>query len=95
MSGAAADLAGSGNKKIALLIGDADTLTRLRSAQRRYILDLFSGQVLRRFQCPHSHEATGDHQHIGAVAAEGLAVEAESGAERGHECVDSCGAHAP
>lgn len=29
--------------EIALLIGDADTLTRLRSAQRRYILDLFSG----------------------------------------------------
>ena len=30
--------------EIALLIGDADTLTRLRTAQRRYILDLFSGQ---------------------------------------------------
>lgn len=29
--------------EISLLIGDADTLTRLRSAQRRYILDLFSG----------------------------------------------------
>ncbi|BEE16766.1 MULTISPECIES: protoglobin domain-containing protein [Aeromonas] len=29
--------------EIALLIGDADTLTRLRTAQRRYILDLFSG----------------------------------------------------
>lgn len=29
--------------EIALLIGDADTLGRLRSAQRRYILDLFSG----------------------------------------------------
>lgn len=29
--------------EIALLIGDADTLSRLRSAQRRYILDLFSG----------------------------------------------------
>lgn len=29
--------------EIALLIGDADTLARLRSAQRRYILDLFSG----------------------------------------------------
>jgi diguanylate cyclase (GGDEF)-like protein len=29
--------------EIALLIGDADTLKRLRSAQRRYILDLFSG----------------------------------------------------
>ncbi|MGY4107716.1 diguanylate cyclase domain-containing protein [Aeromonas encheleia] len=29
--------------EIALLIGDADTLTRLRMAQRRYILDLFSG----------------------------------------------------
>ncbi|MEI6261467.1 MAG: GGDEF domain-containing protein [Deltaproteobacteria bacterium] len=29
--------------EIALLIGDADTLIRLRSAQRRYILDLFSG----------------------------------------------------
>lgn len=30
--------------EIALLIGDADTLTRLRIAQRRYVLDLFSGQ---------------------------------------------------
>lgn len=29
--------------EIALLIGDADTLARLRNAQRRYILDLFSG----------------------------------------------------
>ncbi len=29
--------------EIALLIGDADTLRRLRSAQRRYIIDLFSG----------------------------------------------------
>lgn len=29
--------------EIALLIGDADTLARLRSAQRRYILDIFSG----------------------------------------------------
>lgn len=29
--------------EIALLIGDADTLARLRSAQRRYILDLFGG----------------------------------------------------
>jgi diguanylate cyclase (GGDEF)-like protein len=29
--------------EIALLIGDADTLERLKSAQRRYILDLFSG----------------------------------------------------
>ncbi|WP_421262518.1 protoglobin domain-containing protein [Aeromonas jandaei] len=29
--------------EIALLIGDADTLNRLRAAQRRYILDLFSG----------------------------------------------------
>jgi diguanylate cyclase (GGDEF)-like protein len=29
--------------EISLLIGDADTLSRLRSAQRRYILDLFSG----------------------------------------------------
>ncbi|WP_373973641.1 diguanylate cyclase [Chitinibacter sp. SCUT-21] len=29
--------------EIALLIGDADTLNRLRSAQRRYVLDLFSG----------------------------------------------------
>ncbi len=29
--------------EIALLIGDADTLDRLRAAQRRYILDLFSG----------------------------------------------------
>jgi diguanylate cyclase (GGDEF)-like protein len=31
------------NAEIALLIGDADTLSRLRSAQRRYIIDLFSG----------------------------------------------------
>lgn len=29
--------------EIALLIGDADTLNRLRMAQRRYVLDLFSG----------------------------------------------------
>lgn len=29
--------------EISLLIGDADTLARLRSAQRRYILDLFTG----------------------------------------------------
>ena len=29
--------------EIALLIGDIETLTRLRHAQRRYILDLFSG----------------------------------------------------
>jgi diguanylate cyclase (GGDEF)-like protein len=29
--------------EIALLIGDADTLERLRNAQRRYITDLFSG----------------------------------------------------
>lgn len=29
--------------EISLLIGDADTLGRLRSAQRRYVLDLFSG----------------------------------------------------
>ncbi|OHX12207.1 diguanylate cyclase [Chromobacterium sphagni] len=29
--------------EIALLIGDADTLQRLRSAQRRYVIDLFSG----------------------------------------------------
>ena len=33
----------TGVAEIALLIGDADTLARLRSAQRRYILDLFSG----------------------------------------------------
>lgn len=29
--------------EISLLIGDADTLTRLRNAQRKYILDIFSG----------------------------------------------------
>ncbi|HEX5670145.1 MAG TPA: GGDEF domain-containing protein [Sulfuricurvum sp.] len=29
--------------EISLLIGDADTLARLQSAQRRYVLDLFSG----------------------------------------------------
>lgn len=29
--------------EIALLIGDSDTLKRLRNAQRRYIIDLFSG----------------------------------------------------
>ncbi|MDX1464040.1 MAG: GGDEF domain-containing protein, partial [Marinirhabdus sp.] len=29
--------------EISLLIGDADTLTRLRSAQRKYVLDMFSG----------------------------------------------------
>jgi diguanylate cyclase (GGDEF)-like protein len=31
-------------REIALVIGDADTLARLRSAQRRYVLDLFSGE---------------------------------------------------
>jgi diguanylate cyclase (GGDEF)-like protein len=30
--------------EIAILIGDADTLSRLKSAQRQYILDLFSGK---------------------------------------------------
>ncbi|MCF7498866.1 GGDEF domain-containing protein [Pseudoalteromonas sp. L1] len=30
--------------EISLLIGDADTLTRLRDAQRQYIIDLFCGQ---------------------------------------------------
>ncbi|NIR93668.1 MAG: GGDEF domain-containing protein, partial [Gammaproteobacteria bacterium] len=30
-------------QEISLLIGDAETLRRLRSAMRRYILDLFSG----------------------------------------------------
>ena len=30
---------------IALHAGDADVLTRLRATQRRYILDLFSGQL--------------------------------------------------
>lgn len=34
----------TGVPEIALLIGDADTLARLRSAQRRYVLDLFGGQ---------------------------------------------------
>ena len=29
--------------EIALLIGDSDTLERLRNAQRQYVLDLFSG----------------------------------------------------
>ena len=29
--------------EISLLIGDADTLVRLRSAQRKYVMDLFSG----------------------------------------------------
>ena len=29
---------------ISLLIGDADTLRRLRTAQRKYVIDLFSGQ---------------------------------------------------
>ncbi|MGD0958174.1 MAG: GGDEF domain-containing protein [Methylomonas sp.] len=33
----------TGVAEIALLIGDADTLSRLKSAQRRYVLDLFSG----------------------------------------------------
>lgn len=32
--------------EIALVIGDADTLARLRNAQRRCILDLFSGVLL-------------------------------------------------
>ena len=30
-------------EEIAMLIGDADTLSRLRSAQRKYVTDLFSG----------------------------------------------------
>ena len=30
--------------EISLLIGDSDTLNRLRNAQRKYVLDLFSGQ---------------------------------------------------
>ncbi|MBK8232499.1 MAG: GGDEF domain-containing protein [Candidatus Eisenbacteria bacterium] len=30
--------------EVALVIGDADTLARMKHAQRRYILDLFSGQ---------------------------------------------------
>jgi len=34
----------TGIREIALVIGDADTLARLRSAQRRYVLDLFSGE---------------------------------------------------
>ena len=29
--------------EISLLIGDADTLMRLRNAQRKYVIDLFSG----------------------------------------------------
>ncbi len=29
--------------EISLLIGDADTLRRLRTAQRKYVIDLFSG----------------------------------------------------
>jgi len=33
----------TGVAEIALLIGDADTLARLRAAQRRYVQDLFSG----------------------------------------------------
>lgn len=33
----------TGIEEIALVIGDADTLFRLRTAQRRYLLDLFSG----------------------------------------------------
>lgn len=31
--------------EISLLIGDADTLRRLRAAQRNYVLDLFSGHI--------------------------------------------------
>ena len=34
----------TGNPEIALLIGDADTLYRLTLAQRKYIIDLFSGE---------------------------------------------------
>jgi GGDEF domain-containing protein len=30
--------------EISLLIGDAETLTRLRNAQRKYVIDLFSGK---------------------------------------------------
>lgn len=33
----------TGVTEIALLIGDAETLARLKTAQRRYVLDLFSG----------------------------------------------------
>lgn len=32
-------------EEVALLIGDADTLKRLHSAQRKYVLDLFSGRT--------------------------------------------------
>lgn len=35
--------------EISLLIGDADTLLRLRSAQRCYVLDLFSGEYGREY----------------------------------------------
>lgn len=35
--------------EISLLIGDADTLARLRTAQRKYVLDLFSGQYGTRY----------------------------------------------
>lgn len=45
--------------EIALLIGDADTLLRLRNAQRKYIIDLFSGN--------YGSEYVNDRLRIGMV----------------------------
>ena len=38
-----------GNEEISLVIGDADTLQRLHNAQRRYVIDLFSGHYDREY----------------------------------------------
>lgn len=45
--------------EISLLIGDADTLMRLRSAQRKYVIDLFSGN--------YDSEYVNDRLRIGMV----------------------------
>ncbi|MGJ8485386.1 GGDEF domain-containing protein [Pseudoalteromonas sp. SYSU M81236] len=45
--------------EISLLIGDADTLTRLRDAQRQYIIDLFCGR--------YEHEYVNNRLRIGMV----------------------------
>ncbi len=62
-------------EEVALLIGDADTLNRLRLVQRRYILDLFSGQygleyVNRRLRIGviHKRMGVGPKLYLAAVA---------------------------
>lgn len=45
--------------EIALLIGDADTLSRLNAAQRHYVIDLFSGQ--------YGHDYVNNRLRIGMI----------------------------